>query len=574
MELTRKRQLILLAIWIAIVPPGFYFTFTYMPSKDYEWVTLALYVAILIITMMMPVRLSNTTISLERWVTFTIFFQYGVFAELVFMQIAMIILLFSGKTSTPTAQRFLINSTMFAIISIVSGVIFHLVGGEIGMLDFASIALFGTIYAVTYMVLNSLFMKLFFMLMSRKYAIWGRVTAWDYLTTMLVFPFSITLYYLNMYFDNKSILLCGIPFLFILYIIRMYHRSDKLNDKLSSATVIGRELADRLGFEDIIRTFIGNLRNVVSYDHAYVMDLQAGTHLVMLMGSEKNVVSKDIDHVIVRSNVFLDDGLDLETAKILNVKKDKSTLRNFTFAESVKSVMTVPIKRNQKTEGFLVLTSNHKNMFQTLDMKIVEMLAGYFAISLVKARLYEKTVEQSERCGLTKLYNFRYLDTKLDEEIIRYHTGGIHSLSTVILDIDYFKSINDTYGHQSGNDLLCALSTILMTYVEPGVTLARYGGEEFVFLLPNRGKKETIELAEDIRKEVADTIFRIIPDLSEDRSPVDVQMTISIGVATVPEDAEDAKLLLRNADRALYIGGKQAGRNRVGVFSRKEIMTV
>lgn len=248
-------------------------------------------------------------------------------------------------------------------------------------------------------------------------------------------------------------------------------------------------------------------------------------------------------------------------------------MRNLKFSSSVKSVMVVPIKRDQKTEGFLILTSNHKNMFQALDMKIVEMLAGYFAVSLVKARLYERTVEQSERCGLTKLYNFRYLDTKLDEEIIRYHTGEIDSLSTIILDIDYFKSINDTYGHQSGNDLLRALSTVLLAYVGPSVTLARYGGEEFVFLLPNRGKEETIELAEDIRREVADTVFRIVPDLSEDRSPIDVQMTISIGVATVPEDAEDAKLLLRNADRALYIGGKQAGRNRVGVFSDKEIVT-
>lgn len=189
------------------------------------------------------------------------------------------------------------------------------------MLDFSSLILSGAIYAITYMVMNSLILKLFLVIMSRKYAIWSKVTAWDYSITMLVFPFSISLYYLNTYFGNTSILLCGTPFLVILYVIRIYHQSDKLNDKLSSATVIGRELSDRLGFEDVIRTFIVNLRNVVSYDYAYVLDLQAGTHLVMLMGSENNVVSKNVDQFDFESKVIVNDGLDLEAAKILNTKK-------------------------------------------------------------------------------------------------------------------------------------------------------------------------------------------------------------------------------------------------------------
>ena len=573
MELSLRRQLLFLVTWITIVPSGFYYVYNYMPSKEIDWVTISLYFVILIITMMNPMRVSNVTVSLERWITFVVFLQFGVFAEMVFVQIAVIVLLFSGKTSTPTLQRFLINSSMFAIVSITSGLVFHAVGGEIGMLDFSSVVLLGFIYAVTYMVMNSIILKLFFAMMSHQFVLWSRGTAWDYLTTVIVFPFSITLYYLEMHLGNKSILLCGIPFLFTLYIVRIYYQSDNLNDKLSSATIIGRELADRLGFEDVIRAFIVKLRDVVSYDQAYILDLRGEEHFVMLMGSENNVVSKNVNDISFKSKFYIEDGLDMAATKIMDTKKDMHKLKNFEFSSSVKSVMTTPIKRNQRTEGFLILTSNRRRVFQLLDMKIVDMLAGYFAISLVKARLYEKTVEQSERCGLTKLYNYRYLDTKLEEEIIRYRTGEINSLSILILDIDYFKSINDTYGHHSGNDLLCALSTVLLAYVDTGVTLARYGGEEFVFIFPNVGKEQIIELAEDIRKEVAETKFRIIPDLFEDRSPVDVQMTISIGVASVPEDAEDAKSLLRNADRALYIGGKQAGRNRVGVFSEKEIVT-
>lgn len=574
MALSRKRQLLLLATWIIIVPPVFYFVYSYMPVIDVDWLTISLYLVILLLTMMLPVRLTNITISLERWITFTVFFQYGLFAELIFMQVAMILLLFTGKTYLPTAQRFLINSSMFAIVSVVSALVFYSVGGEVGTVDFTSIVVFGAIYAITYMSVNSLLLKVFFAITSEKFTILSRGTLWDYLTTMLVFPFSITLYYLNLYFGNKSILLCGIPFLFILLIIRMYHRSDNLNDKLSSASVIGRELADRLGFEDVVKTFIVKLQKVVSYNQAYVLDLRSEKHLLMLMGSENDVVSINVNMLTFKSRISPDDGLDKDDTKIFRTKKEWSILKNFEFADSVKSVMIAPIKRNQKTEGFLILISNHRNSFQALEMKIVDMLTGYFAISLVKARLYEKTVEQSERCGLTKLHNFRYLDAKLDDDIISYHTGDINSLSAIILDIDHFKSINDTYGHQSGNDLLCALATVLRTFVDEDVTLARYGGEEFVFILRNEGKNNTIKLAEEIRKEVETSIFRIVPDLSENRAPIDVQMTVSIGVAAVPDDAEDAKLLLRNADRALYIGGKQAGRNRVGVFSDKEIVTV
>ncbi|WP_203246776.1 GGDEF domain-containing protein [Sporosarcina beigongshangi] len=574
MGLTRKRRFLLVAIWTIIAPLAIYFSYQYMPVKDVNWLTIFLYFAILMVTMMLPIRLTNITISLERWITFTVFFQYGLFAELIFMQIAMILLLFTGKTSVPAAQRFFINSSMFAVVSVTSALAFYAVGGEVGTVNFLSIVLFGAVYAITYMLTNSLLLKVFFAIVDEKLTLWNRGTLWDYVITILVFPFSVSLYYLHIFFGNKSILICGIPFLFILVIISMYHRSDNFSYKLSSANVIGRELADRLGFEDVVRTFIVKLRNVVSYDAAYVLDLRSGKHLVTLMGSENAVVSKKVNHLTFKSKVEWDDGLDLDIPKIFGTKKEIVQLKNFTFSDRVKSVMTAPIKRNQKTEGMLILTSHHKNIFQALEMKIVDMLTGYFAISLVKARLFEKTVEQSERCGLTNLNNFRYLDKKLDEDIIRYHTGELHSLSAIMLDIDYFKVINDTYGHQSGNDLLRALSEVLLSFVNQDDTLARYGGEEFVFILRDKGKSRTIELAEKIRKEVEEMTFRIVPDLSENRSPIDVQMTISVGVATVPEDAEDAKLLLRNADRALYIGGKQAGRNRVGVFSEKEIVTV
>jgi len=569
MGISKRFQIITLLAWLVIVPPGIYLAFTLFPSIEVEWLNMSILFALLFVTMTMPLQLENITVSFERWITFTIFFQYGVFAELAFTQIAMLILVLSQKSDLPLMHRFFVNSLIFTLISLASGTLFHYAGGVIGSADFLNICLFGLIYAISYSLINSVLMQVYLYFELGIYSFKEKFVVWDFASTMLLFPFSISLYFLNEEFGNNAILLIGIPFLLVLLIARMYHRSDNLNDKLSSAGIIGRELAERLGFEDVIRTFIGKLKDVVPYDNAYVLDLRYGEHLVTLMASENGVITKDMNGLSFNLEKTVDDGLDSDNTKIFASNKEAKVLKNFKFIQPVESVMTAPIKRNQKTEGFLILTSKRKNVFRAMEMKIVDVLTGYFAISLVKARYYEKTVEQSERCGLTNLHNFRYLDAKLDEEIIRFHIGDIDSLSVIMLDIDHFKSINDTHGHQSGNDLLNALARLLESFVPVDATLSRYGGEEFVIVLPNYRESETIKLAEKIRKEVESSIFRVIPDLSKERKPVDVYMTASIGIANVTKDAEDAKELLRNADRALYIGGKQAGRNKVGVYGRE-----
>jgi len=574
MEISRRFQNITILIWIAIAPPGIFFAYTLFPSREIDWLNLGILFSMLVMTMTIPLELNNITVYLERWITFTVFFQYGLFVELAFTQIAMLLFLFGRKSDIPIVHRFFVNSMIFIPISLTSGALFHFAGGEIGSTDFSNICLFGIIYAISYTLINSVLMQLYLYFELGTYSYKEKFVVWDFATTMILLPFSIALYFLSENFGNNAILLIGIPFLLVLLIAKRYNNSDNLNDKLSSAGIIGHELADRLGFEDVIRTFIEKLKDVVPYDNAYVLDLRAGEHLITLMGSENDVFSQELNGLSFTPEKSMNDGLDNDEPRIFSTKKEAKSLRNFEFKEPVGSIMTAPIKRDQKTEGFLILTSKRKRMFQALDLKIIDVLTGYFAISLVKARYYEKTIEQSERCSLTNLHNFRYLDAKLDEEIIRFHTRDINSLSVLMLDIDHFKSINDTYGHQSGNDLLIALARLLESFVPIEATLARYGGEEFVIALPDYGKDETIKLAEKIRSEVESSAFRIIPDLSIERNPVDVHMTVSIGVASVPEDAGDAKELLRNADRALYIGGKQAGRNRVGVYGRKYVDTL
>jgi diguanylate cyclase (GGDEF)-like protein len=157
---------------------------------------------------------------------------------------------------------------------------------------------------------------------------------------------------------------------------------------------------------------------------------------------------------------------------------------------------------------------------------------------------------------LIGIYNRRYLDRRLEEEFsraIRYAT----TLSVLMLDIDYFKRVNDTYGHQAGDLVLHHLGKLIQTAVRVTDIVARYGGEELVIIAPHTSATKAVELAERVRKYVETHPLTVIGQLQQV-----IKVTISIGVAElVPEDA-DSMTLLNKADEALY-RAKQNGRNRV-----------
>lgn len=170
----------------------------------------------------------------------------------------------------------------------------------------------------------------------------------------------------------------------------------------------------------------------------------------------------------------------------------------------------------------------------------------------------QKLKELSIKDELTNLYNHRYFQEKMTEEFARatrYH----YPLSCLMMDIDYFKMVNDTHGHPVGDQILKELSAFFLSHLRQSDTVARYGGEEFCVLLPHVGYEGAHLLAERLRRKIMDQNYQIDPDLT-------IKITISIGVSSYPEDPVDRKeTLLFFADKALY-RAKGTGRNRVYVY--------
>ncbi|MHB2150835.1 GGDEF domain-containing response regulator [Calditrichota bacterium LG25] len=172
-------------------------------------------------------------------------------------------------------------------------------------------------------------------------------------------------------------------------------------------------------------------------------------------------------------------------------------------------------------------------------------------------KLYKIKSEEAIRDGLTNVYNYRYFVRELRKEVARtkrYKTP----FSLIMLDIDFFKTYNDLHGHLEGDEVLRAISRLLILNTRSTDIVARYGGEEFVIILPGIKKKEAVTFAEKLRRLIKDYQF---PDKVH---IVPCSLTISLGVASCPEDSDDPVDLVRLADQALY-RAKQQGRDQVCV---------
>lgn len=201
------------------------------------------------------------------------------------------------------------------------------------------------------------------------------------------------------------------------------------------------------------------------------------------------------------------------------------------------------------------------NLWIPVVMPVISIMAA-FALSflakyLLKARDFEYQYKLATIDGLTELYNHRYFQDTLRKQIDiarRYN----QAFSLIIIDIDFFKKFNDTYGHQAGDAVLRQVAKILKNNSRATDYVCRYGGEEMTIILPNTSAEDALFNANRICKAVAETPFHL--------TPVDkVNVTISLGVSTFPDNAQTPQDLIEWADKGLYYA-KEHGRNQVGRY--------
>ncbi|HLR11568.1 MAG TPA: diguanylate cyclase [Sporosarcina sp.] len=569
MRIIRINQPQISIVWLIVCLLVAYISYEFFPFSTVDWGYLLLLLLTMCSILLMPIRVNDVYISLERWIVIAVFLKYGLFVEFVFMQVGVIFLLLTAKIRQSIWHKFFINSMIFSATSLLSALVFHFVGGEINAISYPHIVGFGLIYAVTHSLVNMLLLKIYFKAMGQSMSLRSKEALWEYMITIVMVPVSISLLLLYEYLEYKAVFLIAIPLFTLLIAVRHYNYSDQRQEQLEHAVKIGHDLAAPLVVDETLSVFLKRLPKMLSFDCAYIVDLRNGTTFIPLKSLEYGQMIDHVNSITFTQQKSHDDGIVLTETMIFSNRKELSSLHTIEFDQNIQSVMSIPIIRHDKTEALLFLTARQRGAFLQEDIQIVEIVTNYFGVSIEKARHYESTLNKSESCRLTSLPNYRYLTRKLEEAMLAFENKEIQSIAAIMIDIDHFKKVNDTYGHECGNHILIEFAKVLKTFQSEECILARYGGEEFTFVYFNREINEVEQIAEKIRRKVEQKPFKIIPALGEISEEISIHITISAGIAVLPYDAATIGDLLRNADRALYIEGKKAGRNRVGVYHEK-----
>ncbi len=220
---------------------------------------------------------------------------------------------------------------------------------------------------------------------------------------------------------------------------------------------------------------------------------------------------------------------------------------------AAESLLAVPLRARGRTLGALALTGP-RGTFDASSRRVLEILANQAAATIQLIKDKEQQRQLAVRDGLTGLYNRRAFSELLAAGIANEDRRPGGSLGLVILDLDHFKKLNDTYGHPAGDAALRSLARLLDQHLRKGDQAARYGGEEFVVILPGSDAERSTGAAERLRAALEKHRFVF--------EGARIPLSASLGVAIWPGDGREPEALLAAADRALY-AAKQAGRNRV-----------
>jgi diguanylate cyclase (GGDEF)-like protein len=316
-------------------------------------------------------------------------------------------------------------------------------------------------------------------------------------------------------------------------------------------------LGSALSEKDVLEAGVRAAREIASFDLAAVTVYHEATqaHEVCAAQSEGGEID---DLVGVR---FAHNGglvsMVVKNRCALPYKGDFDAARQIVLTRrlpwpKMPSLLVLPLLIHDRVLGTLILGARRRHAFGEAVRPTLEVLASHLAVSLSNARMVQKLEQMATTDGLTGLFNKRAMLDAAHQKVVAAARFG-RKLSVVIADIDLFKNVNDTHGHDVGDVVIKGLGEVLHRQKRSTDLVARFGGEEFVVLCEQTDEAGAMLLAERIRDDLQKTTFHAPSGA--------FKVTCSLGTATFPEAGRDWESLFKAADEALY-ASKRGGRNR------------
>ncbi|HJL16099.1 MAG TPA: diguanylate cyclase [Sandaracinaceae bacterium LLY-WYZ-13_1] len=315
-------------------------------------------------------------------------------------------------------------------------------------------------------------------------------------------------------------------------------------------------LGEALTEEQVIDAGLSAARDIAPYDFAAITlyDPEAKRHAV------RKAVGEGADRLgslTFRDNTSLT-SMAVKNRHYLPYRGDYDEKQQVVFTRranlrGMRSLLILPLVVREDAIGTLALAAHRADAFNDAVRPTLQVLANQLAVALSNAAAVQRLEEMATTDGLTGCLNKRAFLEELDAKLKSAARFG-RKLSLLVTDIDHFKSVNDTYGHDVGDVVIKELGAILMRVKRDTDSVARFGGEEFCVLCEETDTEGATTLAERIREELGETVFQT--ELGK------LNVKCSVGVATFPKDARTPESLFKVTDNALY-AAKRSGRNRV-----------
>ena len=330
---------------------------------------------------------------------------------------------------------------------------------------------------------------------------------------------------------------------------RTYAELRRYAQNMTVLHEVNTRIASLLDPQEVLDTLLDSLGQLVPFESpaVYLSELDVTVHL----GGPNTVIASDPTarlQALRRSHApELGDGLQVGIDTVAELSAAGEAIRGEQTVER-HGELGVPLRAGGKVFG--VFAVHCAEPLVEDQRRLVELLAAGAGVALQNAHLYQETQRLATTDSLTGLSNHRHFYELLQQESQRAHRKG-YAVGLIMLDLDHFKRVNDLHGHQAGDAVLRRFAQVLRSRLRRTDAVGRLGGEEFAAILPDATLDEVTLVAEKVRRAVAE-----ISPLQTDDGTVTTLITTSIGGATLTGQEVNGKLLLQQADEALYAGAR------------------
>ncbi len=316
---------------------------------------------------------------------------------------------------------------------------------------------------------------------------------------------------------------------------------------------------DKLDPKNVISTIMDSIKRIIPCEAWSILLMHSNQNELIFEGA-RGAAAKRLAYAKLKVGEGIAGWVALhgEAVIVNDVTQDRRFNSSFDKASNfiTRSVLCVPLISRGQLIGVVELINRKSSTyrFTRRDLNMLTTLLGPIAVSLHNALLFQETEKLAITDDLTKLFNTRYIHARLGK-MIEERKGTREQFSLIFLDLDGFKSVNDSYGHLVGAKTLVEIGKTIFNTVGKRDEVARYGGDEFVVLMPKAGPMEAREMAERIRSAIVSHNF-------EAMLPSYIRLSASFGISVFPDHAETLTELIQKADSAMY-AVKYSGKNAI-----------